>query len=124
MINADDCCLIVEDNFVILIDLEDMVQSMGFKQVDHATNLTEAMALIEKKRYRVAFLDIRLGKDNGLPIAKALQKHEIPFAITSAYYDESSLPPEFHRVPLVAKPYSMGAVRKALADLLNFSSMP
>jgi hypothetical protein len=39
MIDADDRCLIVEDNFLILIDLEEMVQSVGFKFVDRAIDL-------------------------------------------------------------------------------------
>jgi DNA-binding NtrC family response regulator len=121
MIKADDRCLIVEDNFVILMDLEDMVQSMGFKLVDQATSLTEAMALIKTKHYRVVFLDIKLGKSNGLPIAKTLKKHKIPFAITSAYYDETSLPPEFKDIPVIAKPYSVKAVNEVLAKLLNLA---
>jgi two-component SAPR family response regulator len=119
MIKPDDCCLIVENNFVILLDLEDMVQSSGFKLVDQATSLAEALSFLKTRRYRVVFLDLNLGTDNGLPIAQMLKRQRVPFAITSAYYDESNLPPELHNVPIVAKPYSVTAVNKVLAELLG-----
>ena len=48
MIDAEDCCLIVEDNYLIFTDIEDIVMASGFKLIDHASTLAEAETLLEK----------------------------------------------------------------------------
>jgi DNA-binding response OmpR family regulator len=119
MINPNDRCLIVEDNFVILMDLEDMVKSMGFKFADHAASVAQAMELLDKTRYRVAFLDLQLGSESSVTIAEKLNERKIPFAITTAYCVEDERPGPLLGVPIISKPYSIDAVNRTLRSLLK-----
>ncbi len=118
MIGASDRCLIVEDNFLILIDLEDMVQSAGFKFVDRAADLSQAMLLVETTKYRFAFLDLNLGGDTCLPVIEALRERNTPFAITTAYsvYD---LPKLLEGALIVSKPFSGETIKKVLHKALK-----
>ena len=119
MIAPHDRCLIVEDNFVILLDLEDMVKSMGFKSIDQASSLAQTMELLEKTRYRVVLLDLQLGSESSVPIVKILKNQKIPFAITTGYCVDDDRPSLLHGVPVIPKPYSVGTVNRILGDLLN-----
>ena len=119
MIGASDRCLIVEDNFIILMDLEDMVQSAGFKWIDRATDLSQALKLVETTLYRFAFLDLALGEDTCLPIIEALKKRKTPFAITTGYSDRDELPKLLKGAPIVSKPYSAETIKKILLKALN-----
>ena len=118
MNNSKDC-LIIEENFVISMDLEDIVKSMGFDFIDQATSLTQATELLEKMQYRMAFLDLYLGQESSLPIAEMLKKQNIPFAITTAYHDEDSLPNLLKGIPIIQKPYSTNTVNRVVLELLN-----
>ena len=119
MIDPDDRCLIVEDNFVILMDLEDMLKSMGFKFADQATSVAQAMELLDKTHYRVAFLDLQLGSESSMTIAEELHGRKIPFAITTAYCVEEERPSPLVGVPVISKPYSVEAVKRTLRSLLE-----
>jgi ActR/RegA family two-component response regulator len=118
MIDASDRCLIVEDNFLILIDLEDMVQSTGFKFVDRAADLSQAMLLVETTKYRFAFLDLDLAGESCLPVIEALRKRNTPFAITTGYSDYD-LPKLLEGAPIVSKPFSAETIKKVLLNALN-----
>ena len=119
MIDPNDRCLIVEDNFVILMDLEDMVKSMGFKFADQAASVAQAMELLDKTQYRVAFLDIKLGSESSVTIAEKLKERKIPFAITTAYCVDNERPGALLGVPVISKPYSVDAVNRTLRSLLK-----
>jgi CheY-like chemotaxis protein len=121
MIKPDDNCLIVESNFLILLDLEGVLESLGFKRIDQAASLGEAQLLLKTKRYRVAFLDVMLKGNGGVRIAKALKKQKIPFALTTTYPDPSILPPDLQDIPMIAKPYSVAAVQRVMMGLLGSS---
>jgi ActR/RegA family two-component response regulator len=123
MTDASDRCLIVEDNLIILMDLEDIVKSAGFTQVDRAANLSQAMALVESTHYRFAFLDFDLEGDSCLPLVKALRKRKTPFAITTGYSDRD-LPKLLEGAPIVSKPFSEETIKKILLKALKGLPIP
>jgi CheY-like chemotaxis protein len=119
MIDANDRCLIVEDNVLILMDLEDMVQSLGFKFVDRAANLPDAMALVKTHQYRLAILDLYLGGNTSLPLSELLKSHDIPFAVATGYSVGDELPLLLEGVPIISKPYSVEDIKAVMAELLG-----
>jgi two-component SAPR family response regulator len=112
-----DRCLIIEDNFLIRLDLEDMVQTLGFKHVDQADSMPHAMSLMETTGYRIAFVDLNLGHDAWSQAVKALEQHKIPFVLTTAFYDPNDLPDELKNAVFLPKPYSFESVKKILMEL-------
>lgn len=73
-------CLLVEDNLFIAIDAEDMLHGLGAGMVVVAKSVPEALAALEKLKFTFALLDINLGAENSLPIARQLQANGVPFA--------------------------------------------
>ena len=119
MIAPHDRCLIVEDNFIILMDLEDMVKSLGFEIIDQASSLEQAMGLLEKTQYRAVLLDLQLGSESSAPLIEILKRQKTPFAITTGYCVEDDRPGLLHGIPIIPKPYSAGTVNRILGDLLS-----
>ena len=64
--------LVVEDNLFIALDVEDMLRKLGAVRVDIAKSVGEAIELIDQRSYSFALLDVKLGMDNSLPVARAL----------------------------------------------------
>jgi DNA-binding response OmpR family regulator len=122
MIDVTDRCLIVEDNFLILMDLEDMVKSSGIKSIDLATNLAQAKELLKENQYRIVFLDLRLGNESSVPLVKMLKEQKIPFALTTGYAVEADSSGLFQGVPVISKPYAINTVNQILGKLLSQSA--
>ncbi len=119
MITATDRCLIIEDNFVIFLDMEDMIISAGFKLVDQAVNLHQVREHLLHQTYRIALLDLRLKSGDSLAILQMLKKHQIPFAITTSYPVENDMGAIFGGAPIVQKPYAIETVNRTLRELLS-----
>ena len=117
MIAPLDRCLIVEENFLIRQDLADMLQSLGFRQVDEAESNAEAMALLATTAYRMAFIYILHPDDGSQCLAATLRNMNIPFVVTTAHLEARDLPPVMKGAPVVSKPYNFEALRKILASL-------
>jgi DNA-binding NtrC family response regulator len=119
MINATDRCLIIEDNFVIFLDMEDMIMSAGFKLVDQAINLTQVREHLLHQTYSIALLDLRLNSGDSLAILQTLKKHEIPFAVTTSVPIENDMGSIFGEAPIVQKPYTTETVKRTVRELLS-----
>jgi CheY-like chemotaxis protein len=119
MIEVNDRCLIVEDNFFIFMAIEDIVMSFGFKQVDRASTLAEAKEHLKNNRYRLALLDFRLGVLNSLPLVEMLEKHKIPFAVTTGYTIDDMMEKALKGAPIISKPYVNETVNRVIAELLT-----
>ena len=121
MIDANDRCLIVEDNYLILMDLEDMVRTSGFKIIDLATNLAQAKELLKTSKYRIVLLDLKLGNESSMPLVQMLKMQKIPFALTTGYVVEVDSSSLFHGIPVISKPYAISTVNQIVGKLLNES---
>jgi DNA-binding response OmpR family regulator len=121
MIDVNDRCLIVEDNFLILMDLEDMVRTSGFKFIDLATNLAQAKELLKTSKYRIVLLDLKLGNESSMSLVQMLKMQKIPFALTTGYVVEADSSSVFHGIPVIPKPYAISTVNQIVGKLLNES---
>ncbi len=122
MIIATDRCLIVEDSYIIFMDLEDIVMSMGFNFVDQASNLEQAREHLERRRYRLALLDLRLGNDSSTAVIRRLKTLKIPFAVTSGFNHDDDLAAGLGNIPVIQKPYVIDRVKETIIKLLKNSS--
>lgn len=109
--------LIVEDEHMIAFMVEDMIRECGVPDVHHAACLIDALALLDEHEFDFAFLDINLGEENSLPVARRLSKRGIPFVFASGYdmhYDTGGI-----AAPLLRKPVTMGDIRNALIESMS-----
>ncbi|WP_375412413.1 HWE histidine kinase domain-containing protein [uncultured Bradyrhizobium sp.] len=110
-------CLLVEDNLFIAIDTEDMLHALGAEIVVLAKSVPEALIAMEKLKFTFALLDINLGAENSLPIARQLQAGGVPFAFGSGYSKGMVLGDLFAQIPIVPKPYHRSKMIAALMPL-------
>ena len=104
--------LILEDEPIIGLALEDMLSRHG-ASVLFASQMEEAIDLIERERLDSAILDVNVHGVLSYPVAALLADRNVPFIFATGYGDRSH-PPEFAAVPTIAKPYSAEDIRIAL----------
>ncbi|TCN22132.1 response regulator [Sinorhizobium americanum] len=77
--------LIVEDEFLIAIDLKLLLERRGWSVLGPATTVKEALALLDDELPAVALLDVSLKDGSVTLVAEALRARKVPFVVASAY---------------------------------------
>lgn len=77
--------LIVEDEFLIAMDLDLMLRRHGWLVIGPADSVNEALRILETARPVVALLDVTLKDGAVSPVAEALRELNVPFIVASAY---------------------------------------
>ena len=95
--------LIVEDEFLIALDLSEIVLEAGASVAGPAISVNEALEILESTPITAAILDINLGNTLSVDVAKKLHKDRIPFVYHTGQTDilESI---EWPKAPIVSKP--------------------
>ena len=83
-------CLIVDDNPVYLSEARDLLQRQGMSVVAVASTSGEALAIAASDRPDVALVDVDLGAESGLDVARALATSDepVPVILISAYAEK------------------------------------
>src|SRR5215211_7011165 len=71
--------LVLEDDFLILSEIESLLQDAGAQVVGPCRRLKEALAIVEQGRCAAAILDVHLGRESAGPVADALVRRGTPF---------------------------------------------
>jgi len=111
--------LIVEDEFLIAMELASTLRKAGFQVIGPAASVAEAMHLIEHQRPDAAVLNVNLGGERVTPVAKLLRARSIPFVLASAY-DEATLSRDSALIGAinVGRPTKPDDLRDALLNLI------
>lgn len=110
--------LVVEDDMLIMMDIEEILKSLGISRVSCATNNENALILLESDTPDFALMDYHLGKANSLDLAWKLHNHHVPFAFVTGAMAPQTMPKEFANVPLVAKPFTESDIGMVVKQLL------
>ena len=83
-------CLIVDDNLVYLSEARDLLRRQGMTVVAIASNSGDALAIAASDRPDVALVDVDLGAESGLDVARALAASDkpVPVILISAYAEK------------------------------------
>lgn len=111
--------LLVEDSLIIAMDAEDVLVKLGASSVSVASTVVEALAEVERGALSFAVLDVNLGSETSLPIAEKLLEIGVPFVMATGYGDRLNLPDKLRDVIVVQKPYSHGALSRAIEETLR-----
>lgn len=111
--------MIVEDQFVIAMDVETMLADRGAGDIATCGNITEATRILETFRPDAAVLDVNLSNGTSIPVAEELERRRIPFVFATGYGDSIMIPEAFSKVPVVRKPYEAEALVSALGQVLQ-----
>ena len=114
----DPLVLLVEDQMLIAMDAEETLADHGAPRVIVASSTAQALAKLAGSLPDIAVLDVNLGQETSIAVARELTRRAIPFVFASGYGDTVMLPEEFRSVPLVRKPYDGETLVPVLAELL------
>jgi DNA-binding LytR/AlgR family response regulator len=95
--------LLVEDEFLVALELESMLQELGGEVVGPLGSLDQAVAVAREEALDAAVLDVNVGGRLVTPVADALAARTIPFVFCTGY-DAASLPGRHAAVPTLMKP--------------------
>jgi DNA-binding LytR/AlgR family response regulator len=115
--------LVVEDEFLVSLDLEAMLQELGGVVVGPLATLDRATTVARDEALDVALLDVNVGGRLVTPVADALAERAIPFVFCTGY-DAASLPARHAAAPILMKPCQAHQLREALLGVLTGPGQP
>jgi DNA-binding response OmpR family regulator len=111
--------LVVEDDWLLAMDVEATLVEAGAVVVDRCLTLAEAMLRADVPDFAVAVLDFGLGSETVSPVARRLVKRGVPFVLHTGKSRHEPNLAEWRHCPIVEKPASprmlVSAVRNALS---------
>ncbi len=105
--------LVVEDNIIIALDVEDVLVALGAARVTIASNVVEALRLIDLETPSFALLDINLGSEMSWPIASRLRALGVHHVFATGYGDGIDYPVEHRTTAVITKPYTSNSIAQA-----------
>lgn len=102
--------LLVEDQLLIGMALEADLKDFGYDVMGLAGDVATALRMIKDGPPDLAVLDVKLGREDCFPVARALLAQGVHFVFATGYGGDLVLPAEFAGVPVVEKPYQIGEV--------------
>ena len=109
--------LVLEDEFLIGLDLQEALRELGFADVQVVGDVQQALSLLAgETRFVSALLDVNVGNARSFAVAEVLRRNEVPFAFLTGYSEEE-MPAEFVTTPVLRKPFSHDQLVQVLEDL-------
>jgi CheY-like chemotaxis protein len=114
-------CLVVDDEFLIALDIQETLEQAGAGEVVCASNVADALAAVRAGRFDLAVLDLRLGHkgESSLPVADTLTEAGTPFVFLTGMGGGGEQTRAYPEAPVVEKPYHADALMAALAGALD-----
>jgi len=116
-------CLVLDDEFLIAMDIQQILEKAGAHHVACAASAAEAAELLRREPwFDVAVLDVKLSGPEGdsLGVAALLTEKKTPFVFLTGMRIDDVHAKRFPDAPVIEKPYDaitlLGAVRRALAS--------
>ena len=116
-------CLVLDDEFLIALDIQQILELARAKHVASVATASEAIALVRREaKFDLAVLDVKLGgsEDNSLGVASELAKTGTPFVFLTGMRVDNVHAREFPQAPVIEKPYDavalLDAVQRALKN--------
>ncbi len=115
--------LLVEDEFLIAIDAQDMLMEMGAASVDMAGTFEEADRIISTKHFDLAVLDVNLNGRMSFPLAEKLSHAGTPVLFGTGYSLLSRPIHGYENGTCVSKPYTAQTLKQGLLAALAASAV-
>jgi DNA-binding response OmpR family regulator len=111
--------LVVEDEFLILLDIQSILETAGAAAIITASQLDDALQAFAKSEssgvaFDAAVLDLKLEKDSSAPIAERLAAAGVPFIFLTGAPTDVTTARQFGSAPIVGKPFDSVSLLAAL----------
>lgn len=98
--------LLLEDEFLIAMDVEELCRDNGASEVTIMRSLAEVDQQSSAIQFDVAIIDLMLAGESTLEFARDLYDRKVPFVFASGYSETVEIDTQFPGVAMVDKPYS------------------
>jgi DNA-binding response OmpR family regulator len=103
--------LVVENEFMIGLDVSQRLASAGYEVVGLATSVRKALRL--EPTCDVAILDVNLDGETSEPVARKLRESGKPFVVLTGYSPDN-LGSSYNHAPILTKPHRLDDVLAAV----------
>ncbi len=108
--------LLVEDEFLVALEVEAALERMGCSIVGPFARLAKALQAAQSEQLDGAVLDINLNGEMVYPLAELLAGQRVPFVFITGYA-AADLPERFRPFRRLPKPLDADALRDAFLDI-------
>ena len=114
--------LLVEDEYLIALDAEQMLMDLGAASVEVIGTFDAAQARSQECQFDLAVLDVNINGQLSYPIAEHLRQRGTPFVFATGYGVLDRPRPDFEGNAYVSKPYTKERLRQALCKALELAA--
>jgi CheY-like chemotaxis protein len=107
--------LVVEDEFLIAMDLEATLRKLGAAEVRIELDVGKALVTLRDRLPDCAVLDVGIGPQTTEEIADVLLEKRVPLIFATGNGDSLPVPKRLRFVPLVRKPVNAADLEEAFA---------
>lgn len=107
--------LVAEDESLIAMDLQDMLEGLGYQVVGPVATVADIRRLAKREKLHGAILDVNLRGEQVFGVLSELLAAGLPVILASGYDDEHLFPDRFRDLPRVTKPFTAESVQAACA---------
>ena len=114
-------CFVLDDEFLIALDIQQILERVGAAHVASVASAAEAIALLGREpKFDVAVLDVKLGdpQRNSLDVAALLQTQGTPFVFLTGVRVDDVHAKIFPNAPVIEKPYDAAGLLRAVQHAL------
>ena len=110
--------LVVEDEFLVAMDIELALNDLGCEVVGPIAELASALRTAQRETLDLALLDVNLGGEPVTAVAEALVARAVPIVFCTGYQVEN-LCSRYPAAPTLMKPFQPADLRNALERALT-----
>jgi CheY-like chemotaxis protein len=111
--------LIVEDQWLIALELQRIVEQLGCSVIGPAGSVGGALQLLATTAPDAALLDVNVKECYVTPVAEACLGRNIPFALVTGYASLELEEPLLQSAQRVHKPFDCRAIQKVLINQIG-----
>jgi CheY-like chemotaxis protein len=109
---------VVEDEFAVLLLVEDMLSELGCELVGTASRMSEATRLARELHFDVAVLDVNINGEAVDAVAEIVCARGAAMVFSTGY-GRSGVDPRWRGRPILQKPYRIEEFAEALSEALD-----
>jgi CheY-like chemotaxis protein len=110
--------LLLEDEFVIALDAEQILKDLGAHHVETASTLSEAEERSREEHFDLALLDVNINGEMSFGLAESLRARGVAVVFATGYELKGRAIPNVDTAVCVSKPYTSERIRQALCAAL------
>lgn len=115
--------LVVEDEFVIAMDIEAILQKCGCEVVGPVSSVAAALDAVRRDdRLDGVLLDINLQGEPSVAVAEAVKERGVPFVIVTGYEGREIDEKILRESPRLRKPFDSAGLTAAMMETFEQSS--